>query len=204
MPVLVRRHVGGINIAARQPTRAQRGAARSESPMNSSSRDPMPFLRLDRDPRASSVSAHGSLGSTGLLTSCRECETPSHSVSHTLMRRIWINLGALLLLFLVVVGGQYRAHAYAGERANYADEAAHFMNGMLVREYLATGFGSNPMRFAESYYLSYPKVAFGAWPPLFHFVLGFVLLPGWPPQIAALVLLAVAASLTAWRLYKMI
>jgi hypothetical protein len=41
---------------------------------------------------------------------------------------------------------------------HYSDEAAHFMNGLLIRDYLTQGLGNNPMHFAEQYYLSYPKL----------------------------------------------
>jgi hypothetical protein len=108
------------------------------------------------------------------------------------------------VLFVAVVTVQIWVGAYRGERSNYSDEAAHFMNGLLVRDYLTQGLGSNPVRFAEQYYLSYPKIAPGMWPPLFHGVLGLVLLPGWPPDGAALVLLALVSAWAGWRLYRVL
>ncbi len=54
------------------------------------------------------------------------------------------------------------------------------------------------------YYTSYPKIAPGMWPPLFHVVLGVFLLPQWPPQAAALVLLALISAWAAWRLYRIV
>ena len=42
------------------------------------------------------------------------------------------------------------------------------------------------------------------WPPLFHTVLGLVLLPGWSPQTAALALVAFASAWTAWRLGRIL
>jgi hypothetical protein len=42
------------------------------------------------------------------------------------------------------------------------------------------------------------------WPPFFHGVLGLFLLPGWPPQAAALALLALAEAWIAWRLYRIL
>ena len=68
-------------------------------------------------------------------------------------------------LFLAVIAAQITAGAYHGERDNYSDEAAHFMNGLLVRDYLRDGLGQSPVKFAEEYYLSYPKIAPGMWPP---------------------------------------
>ncbi|MEO7273446.1 MAG: glycosyltransferase family 39 protein, partial [Vicinamibacterales bacterium] len=88
------------------------------------------------------------------------------------------------------------------ETGNYSDESAHFMNALLLRDYVTHAFGQNPLVFAEQYYLSYPKIAPLMWPPFFHGLLGLALLPGWPPHQAALVLLATAAALTAYRLSR--
>ncbi len=106
-------------------------------------------------------------------------------------------------LLAAVVAIQLAIGAYGAELGNESDEAAHFMNGLLVRDYLRTGLGTNPMRFAESYYISYPKIAPLMWPPLFHVTLGLFLLPGWPPHGAALALIAIFIAWTAWRLYTM-
>jgi 4-amino-4-deoxy-L-arabinose transferase-like glycosyltransferase len=38
----------------------------------------------------------------------------------------------------------------------------------MIHDYLKTGIGTSPLHFAENYYLHYPKVALGIWPPLFH------------------------------------
>jgi hypothetical protein len=38
----------------------------------------------------------------------------------------------------------------------------------MVREYLSSGWGHAPIEFARDYYLHYPKVAIGHWPPLFY------------------------------------
>ena len=94
--------------------------------------------------------------------------------------------------------------AYRTERGNFPDEAGHFMNGMLVRDYLTDGLGENPMQFARQYYLNYPKIAPGMWPPLYHGLLGIFLLPGWPPETAALLLIGLAAAWTGWRLFRIL
>jgi len=96
------------------------------------------------------------------------------------------------VLYAAVLIVQLAVGAYRAERGNYPDEAAHFMNALLVRDYLTQGLGQNPLRFAEEYYLNYPKIAPGMWPPLFHGVLGLVMLLGTPPRIAGLALLALA------------
>ena len=109
--------------------------------------------------------------------------------------------GAFLALALVM---QIWVGAYRTERGNFPDEAGHFMNGMLVRDYLTEGLGENPMQFARQYYLNYPKIAPGMWPPLYHGLLGIFLLPGWPPETAALLLIALATAWTGWRLFRIL
>ena len=109
--------------------------------------------------------------------------------------------GAFLALALVL---QTWVGAYRTERGNFPDEAGHFMNGMLVRDYLTEGLGENPMQFARQYYMNYPKIAPGMWPPLYHGLLGIFLLPGWPPETAALFLIALATAWTGWRLFRIL
>src|SRR5258708_7658053 len=63
---------------------------------------------------------------------------------------------------------QWREGAMSAEFGGYADESAHLVTGLMVRDYLATFPLQPPLPFAENYYLHYPKVAFGHWPPLFY------------------------------------
>ena len=77
-----------------------------------------------------------------------------------------------LVLFLLAVASQLLMGAYRVELGNYSDESAHFMNALLLRDYLLHGLGTNPFTFAENYYLSYPKIAPLVWPPFFHGSLG--------------------------------
>src|SRR5437870_7398650 len=85
---------------------------------------------------------------------------------------------------------QHSAGAYGSERASFPDEAGHFMNALLVRDYFRDGVGQNPITFAEHYYVHYPKIAPVMWPPLSATILGVTMLPAWSPQIAPFMLLA--------------
>ena len=67
----------------------------------------------------------------------------------------------------------------------------------MLRDYVAQGFSATPMAFATDFYLRYPHVAFGHWPPVF-----YVLQAGWtllfPPNHASLLfLMALLTSGTA-------
>ena len=112
------------------------------------------------------------------------------------------SISVFVVCLAVVLALQLWSGAYGIEIGTYSDDAAHFMNGMVIREYVTTALGHDPMAFAENYYLSYPKIAPLMWPPLFHVALGLFLLPGWPPGIAALLLVALTSAWLAWRLYE--
>jgi hypothetical protein len=112
-------------------------------------------------------------------------------------------LPGIVFLVLVLVT-QWAVGAYRAEQGIDSDDAAHFMNGLLVRDYVTEGLGQHPIAFAKEYYTSYPKIAPGMWPPLFHVILGVALLPPWPAHGAALAVLALFAAWAAWRLYRII
>lgn len=113
-------------------------------------------------------------------------------------------LVAAVLFLAAIVALQLYVGAFRGEQRVYTDNAAHFMNGLLIRDYVSEALGRNPIAFAREYYVSYPKIAPRVWPPLFDVGLGLFLLPHWPPYTAALLLLALTTAWTAWRLYRLI
>ncbi|MBX9603086.1 MAG: glycosyltransferase family 39 protein [Bryobacteraceae bacterium] len=82
----------------------------------------------------------------------------------------------LLVLLLAVAGLQVSSAAYRGGFGSQPDEAAHYVTALMVRDYLADGFPQDPLSFAKQYYLHYPRVAFGLWPPLFHLLSGLWML----------------------------
>lgn len=85
-----------------------------------------------------------------------------------------------------------------------ADEPSHFLNGYFVADYIAHHFGGNPMGAATDFYIHYPKISIGHWPPAYYGILGvvFLVLPPTLPVIfavnvlfAALPAIGVAAAL---------
>jgi len=109
--------------------------------------------------------------------------------------------GAALLFVLAV---QLSMGAFQAEHGLYSDDAAHFMNGLLLRDYLTQAPGSNPVQFAEQYYLNYPKIAPLMWPPLFHVVFGLCLLAGGSPTSTALLLVGLACAWLIFRLHSIL
>jgi hypothetical protein len=116
----------------------------------------------------------------------------------------WRSLKWFVVLFALTIASQLLAGAYRVELGNTSDESAHFMNALLLRDYLSHGLGTNPFTFAENYYLSYPKIAPLIWPPFFHGSLGVFLLPGWAPHQAALVFVALFTAAAAFRLSRFV
>lgn len=79
------------------------------------------------------------------------------------------------------------AHAwYAGFSG--ADEPSHFLNSYFISSYIKTHLGANPLAFATDYYVHYPKISIGHWPPAYYGILGIVFLamPATYPWIFAL------------------
>jgi len=103
-------------------------------------------------------------------------------------------------LLLVVILLQWLGSAYSSEFSG-ADEAAHFVTGLMIRDYIADGFPSPPVTYAEKYYVHYPKVAFGMWGPFLHITEAAWTLAFPPTRTSMLVLMALITTSTAALVY---
>jgi hypothetical protein len=112
---------------------------------------------------------------------------------------------AVAYVLTVAIGAvaMIRAQAYTAGFSG-ADEPSHFLNGYFISSYLKDHFGSNPLAFATDFYVHYPKISIGHWPPAYYGLLGvnFLLAPPtytsaflWNLLIAALPAIGVAAAL---------
>src|ERR1022692_1569416 len=72
------------------------------------------------------------------------------------------------VLWMLAALLQWKAGAFAVELSGNPDESAHYITGLMIRDYIASGQFTSPMTYAEHYYAHYPKIAFGMWPPFFH------------------------------------
>ena len=102
----------------------------------------------------------------------------------------------------VAVGLQYAAGAYHSEFGGYPDEAAHYVTGLMVHDYALSGFSQPPVAFAENYYLHYPRVSLGHWPPFFYLVQTAWSLLFSVSRTSLLLLMAVVSSLLALTLWR--
>jgi hypothetical protein len=86
---------------------------------------------------------------------------------HTFMSRIATVACVLLLAFAIALQARMAAGVLRTDLAA-PDPPAHFTTGVMVHDYLRSALGSNPVAFAESFYVRFPKVAFGHWPPVYY------------------------------------
>jgi 4-amino-4-deoxy-L-arabinose transferase-like glycosyltransferase len=75
---------------------------------------------------------------------------------------------AVLLYLCVAIGLQFASEVYNTGFGGYPDEPAHYVTGLMMRDYLLHHAGEPPMAFAEKFYVHYPVMAFGHWPPVFY------------------------------------
>lgn len=102
-------------------------------------------------------------------------------------------LAYFLAALALAVTGQVFAGAYTSD-LHWADEGSHYINGLLIHDYLAKGLGQNPVQYAIGYYANYPKVAIGHWPPFFYPLEALFFFITGPSVRAALFLQALLAA----------
>jgi hypothetical protein len=110
-------------------------------------------------------------------------------------------LGACAVL---IIGLQISGGAYHAEFDAQPDEAAHFITGLMVYDFLAALPLQNPYTWAQHYYLHYPKVAIGHWPPGFYTIEGLWWLLFPPSRGTALLLNATLMLLAGIIFYRLL
>jgi hypothetical protein len=114
------------------------------------------------------------------------------------------HVAVVVVLFVLAVLLQRAGGAYNAEfGGDHADEAPHYVTAKMVSDYVSQGFPGSPMRFAENYYLRYPKVAFGIWPPLFHVIAGLWMAVISPGRTSILIFAALLSAILGWILYTL-
>ena len=106
-----------------------------------------------------------------------------------------------VIFFALCVGLQWVRGDFQNGFNGEPDEAAHYITGLMVRDYIAGFFPGSPLAFAENYYLHYPKVAFGQWPPLFYFLQAAWTLIFPVSHTSLLVLMALITTCLAFLLF---
>jgi|GEM_PF-3946764 len=85
------------------------------------------------------------------------------SISRLMKRTVPVFAGCLIFSLLL----HWRAGTFASDFGRYPDEGMHYINGLLVRDFLTSGQWLHPMSFARAFYAHFPKVSIGQWPPVY-------------------------------------
>ena len=106
-------------------------------------------------------------------------------------------------LFLVLLAFRIAGGALTSEFGGFDDEPAHVVTGLMASDYLVEAFPGNPISYAKDYYLHYPKVAIGNWPPFFYAIQSAWAIPfGHSPfsLLALMCTLTAGTGLLIWRM----
>ena len=115
----------------------------------------------------------------------------------TLRDRLASRILLFCLYFIGVALLQWRGNAFRSELGGTPDEPAHYITGLMVRDYVAAGFSGHPLLYARNYYLHYPKVALGHWPPVFYVMQAAWTLPFTASRTSVMLLMAAITALLA-------
>lgn len=120
-------------------------------------------------------------------------------------RTVRLQTVLIFLLYLIVsVFLQVLNGAYGNEFGGHPDEAGHYVTGLMVHDFLLSGEYTAPFEFAEQFYLHYPKVAFGHWPPFFYIIQAFWMILFTSSRTSLLLLVATISALLSVALYSQI
>ena len=118
------------------------------------------------------------------------------------VRLILLDVATFLILFAVTLLLQWASGAYSAALGIEPDESSHYVTGVMIHDYIARGLPGNPLTFAKEFYLHYPRVAFGLWPPLFHVWSGIWMLVFGTGRSSVMFMLAALTTTWAWVFYR--
>jgi hypothetical protein len=101
----------------------------------------------------------------------------------------------------LIVALQAAGGAYASGFGGYPDEPAHAVTSLMMRDFIAGLDFRHHLQFAPQYFLHYPKVAIGYWPPIFYGALGIWFLIFDASRGTTLIFIAVVAATKASIIY---
>lgn len=107
----------------------------------------------------------------------------------------------LLLFFSAQLTLQYVNGAFRNEFGGHPDEASHYITGLMIHDYLSGRQWDAPREFAEDYYIHYPKVSLGHWPPFFYIVQALWTVSFSPSHTSLMLLMACLTTLLAGTVY---
>lgn len=109
-----------------------------------------------------------------------------------------------VLLALTLASQAFWTKAFQSELGGFPDEAAHYVTGLLVHDYLLSGRLDQALPFAHSFYDHYPKVALGNWPPGFYLVQGLWGMVFGDGSVSILALVSLLSALVASLVFALV
>lgn len=119
---------------------------------------------------------------------------PSHPRLYSPIAKV----GCFLAIWILVSLLQLWNGGFDTEFTIHPDEPSHFITGVMAHDYLRNEVGSSPIDFAKEFYVRYPKVAFGHFPPAFYAIqAGWYLVFGVSKASAILLIGLITAIITS-------
>ena len=109
-----------------------------------------------------------------------------------------------LALFLLSLMLQLHSGAWQSDFGAHADEGAHVVTSLMVRDYLAGGWQEevHPLKYAQLYYDQFPKVAIGHYPPGFYGLASLPLLLS-RCSVSLLLFMAALSAGVGWMTWRL-
>jgi hypothetical protein len=106
------------------------------------------------------------------------------------------------LYLAIALVQQWIGGAAARGFGGYPDEASHYLSGLMVHDYVTSGFRGSPLAYAANYYLHLPMLGIGHWPPVFYLLqAGWMLIAG-TSRSSVLVLIALITAASAFAVFR--
>jgi hypothetical protein len=81
------------------------------------------------------------------------------------------------------------------------DEASHYVTSLLIHDYLGASNLFEPWSFAQEFFLHYPKIGLGHWPPAMYGIVGLWMIAFGDTRLSALILILCLATSFAIVIY---
>ena len=108
-----------------------------------------------------------------------------------------------LLLLITAAGLQFASGSYTADFCGHPDESSHFVTSAMVSEFMRAPF-QDPIAFASQYYLQYPKVGIGHWPPLGYLLQGLWIHVLGTSRAVIMAWLLIVGTLSSWLVYELL
>ena len=106
---------------------------------------------------------------------------------------------AIFLFFLTILITQISSDCFISEFND--DESSHYLSGLMIHDYLISGFHISPINYLKWYYSHYPIIGIGHWGPMFYGIEAAWMLLFSPSRISVLLLSTAMTTAAATSMY---